>query len=69
MLYVATLRGNSIFFIKKKDLDFKETHHLHQDANEVSPTLVNSIPSEQVPVLQVKRKLSTLTDSDRAASF
>ena len=47
---------------KRKDLDSKETHHLHQDANEVSPTLVISVPSEQVPVLPVKRKFSTLAD-------
>ena len=58
-----------MLLIEKKDLDSKETHHLHQDANELSPTLVNGVPSEQVPVLPVKRKLSTLTDSDRAASF
>ena len=53
-----------MLLIEKKDLDSKETHHLHQD--ELSPTLVNGVPSEQVPVLPVKRKL---TDSDRAASF
>lgn len=48
---------------ERNDLSSKETHHLHEDTNKISPAPSSSVPFEEIPVLRVKRLFSTLADA------
>lgn len=48
---------------ERNDLSSKETYHLHEDTNKISPAPSSSVPFEEIPVLRVKRLFSTLADA------